>query len=241
VELYDAEWEVDYEDIKLATISPLQPDVSGPENMINKLSTVCEAALQESDFLLTLGGDHSLSLAPIRAYAKKYGKSLTVVQFDAHADLRDTWQGSPHSHACVMRRASEVTNIAQIGIRNISKKENEFINTSGHPVCRAWDITCRSAWVDRFLERLTDDVYITIDMDCFDPSVAPGVGTPEPGGLRWQEVCNIVKAIGESKNIVGADIMEVSPMPGSVVTEFTAAKLCYKVMAAALLLEKKEP
>ncbi|HJM82853.1 MAG TPA: agmatinase [Nitrospinota bacterium] len=239
VELYDAEWNLDYEGLKLYTLNPMEPDVTGPESMINKLQSVCETALQKCDFLLTLGGDHSLTSGPVRAYVKKFDKSLTVIQIDAHADLRKTWQGSPYSHACVMRRVSEVAKIAQIGIRSMSKEENAFIYSSGHPVCKIWDMAENTNWIDKFMDQLTDNVYITIDMDCFDPSVAPGVGTPEPGGLMWQEVCNIIRVIGESKNVVGADIMEVKPQPGSIVTEFTAAKLCYKIIAAAMLIDKK--
>ncbi|MDH4182706.1 MAG: arginase family protein, partial [Nitrospinota bacterium] len=165
-------------------------------------------------------------------------KSLTVVQFDAHTDLRDQWQGSPYSHACVMKRVIDLAPIVQIGVRNISRGEWNFLKKSGHPVYPAWEIAGRTDWIPDMVEKLTDDVYITFDLDCLDPSVVPGVGTPEPGGMGWAQVCSAIRAIGERRRIVGADVMELRPLPGSNQSEFAAAKLCFRLLGAALMLKR---
>ena len=182
------------------------------------------------------GGDHSLTTAAVRSLARRFEETLTVVQIDAHADLRTKYQGSPFSHACVMRRAAELAPIVQIGVRNMSKVENDFIKNSGHPVYPAWDIAGKTGWIGPMVDSLTENVYITFDLDGFDPSVVPGVGTPEPGGLSWDDAMNIIHAIGSKRKIVGADVMELRPIPGSVQSEFAAAKLSFKLLSAALLL-----
>lgn len=237
VELYDPEWDVDCERLDVALLNEVEPDISGPEEMVAKTEAVYDAALEKAGFVLMLGGDHSLTTAAVRTVARRYEGSLTVVQFDAHADLRDKYQGSPYSHACVMRRAHELAPIVQAGIRNVSKVEKDFMDESGHPVFMAWDIAGKTDWIGRLVDSLSDNVYITFDLDGFDPAVVPGVGTPEPGGLGWRDATEAIRAIGQSKNIVGADIMELKPLAGSHQSEFVAAKLAFKTLAAALLLK----
>ncbi|MDH5757538.1 MAG: agmatinase [Nitrospinota bacterium] len=236
VELFDAEWGLDYEKLRLATLNEVEQDVRGPEAMVNRLEKIYTATMKKAGFILMLGGDHSLSTAAIRPLAAKYHKTLTVVQFDAHTDLRDQWQGSPFSHACVMRRAVEVAPIVQIGVRNISKGEWGFIKKSKHPVYPAWDIDGNDDWIEKMVANLTEHVYITFDLDGLDPSVMPGVGTPEPGGMSWRQACAAIRAIGSSRKIVGADVMELRPLPSSVQSEFAAAKLAFRLLGAALMM-----
>ncbi len=237
VELYDTQWNVDNERLGLTLLNEVEPDVCGPEETIAKVETVYEATLDKTGFVLMLGGDHSLTTAPVRSLARRFEKTLTVVQIDAHTDLRDKYQGSPFSHACVMRRVIELAPIVQIGVRSISKVESDFIKTSGHRVYPAWDVAGQTDWIEPMVDALTENVYITFDLDGFDPSVAPGVGTPEPGGLSWGDAINIIHAIGSKRKIVGADVMELRPIPGSVQSQFTAAKLCFKLLSAAFLLK----
>ncbi|VAX18714.1 Agmatinase [hydrothermal vent metagenome] len=236
VELYDTQWNVDCERLRLTLLNEVEPDVSGPEKTIAKVETVYEAAFDKTGFVLMLGGDHSLTTAPVRSLARRFGETLTIVQIDAHTDLRDKYQGSPFSHACVMRRAIELAPIVQIGVRSISKVESDFIANSGHPVYPAWDVAGKTGWIGPMVDSLTENVYITFDLDGFDPSVVPGVGTPEPGGLSWDDAMNIIHAIGLRRKIVGADVMELRPVPGSVQSEFASAKLCFKLLSAAMLL-----
>ena len=238
VELFDAEWSLDYEKLRLATLNEVEQDVRGPEAMVKKLEKIYTATMKKAGFVLMLGGDHSLSTAAIRPMANKYKRSLTVVQFDAHTDLRDEWQGSPFSHACVMRRAVEVAPIVQIGVRNISRGEWGFIKKSKHPVYPAWAIEGNNGWIEEMVENLTEHVYITFDLDGLDPSVVPGVGTPEPGGMSWRQACAAIHAIGSRRKIVGADVMELRPLPSSVQSEFAAAKLCFRLLGAALMLNQ---
>lgn len=238
VETYDLAWGVDYEELSITLLDEVEQIVTGPDKMLDTVESVYRAVSEKVPFILTLGGEHSLTTAPVRVLSEKYKGSLTVVQFDAHADLRESYQGSPYSHASVMRRVIEMAPITQIGIRNASKPEWEFINESGHPVYYAWDVAGRTDWIDGMIDKLNDNVYITFDLDGFDPAVAPGVGTPEPGGLGWRETVEAIRRIGKKRNIVGADVMELKPIPGSVVSEFAAARLAFKLLGAALMLER---
>ncbi len=184
-------------------------------------------------FPLLLGGEHSISFGAVRAAAQRHN-NLSVLQFDAHADLRDEYTGGKFSHASVMRRVLEITpDIVQVGIRSFSGEE-----AAECPAQIAKIITPRMVRDDAkgaiaaILERLTDNVYVTFDMDAFDPAYAPGVGTPEPGGLNWFEVVDILGAVIERKNVVGADVVETMPLGGKqITTEFLAARLAAKIIA----------
>ena len=240
VELFDPEWGLDYEDLTIATLNEMEIDVAGPEAMLEKTERVYKEALEKAGFVLMLGGDHSLTTAAVRQVAPLHEGALSVVQFDAHTDLRDSWQGSKFSHASVMSRVKEMAPIVQVGVRNISRGEWEFIGESGHPVYPAWELDGRDdGWIDQMTSGLKENVYITFDLDCLDPSIMPGVGTPEPGGMGWRQACDAIKAIGQRRRIVGADLMELRPIPGTHQSEFLAARLGFRLLGAALLLEKK--
>ncbi|MFP4356028.1 MAG: agmatinase [Phycisphaerae bacterium] len=187
--------------------------------------------LEEGKFLLTLGGEHSITAPLVAATAQALGP-ISVLQIDAHADLRDSYDGTRHSHAAVMRRVLEITpDICQVGIRNISKEEYEDCRRQIDAVFSPSRIRRQADWIDRAIGRLGPTVYLTIDIDGLDPSIAPGTGTPEPDGLSWVQAIDLLEALFRRRNVVAADIVEVRPIPPNHVTEFLAAKLAYKIIA----------
>jgi len=185
--------------------------------------------LDDKKFAVALGGEHSISFPIIRAFIEKY-KNLSVLQLDAHADLRDEYENSRYSHACVMRRVTEITeNIVQLGIRSLSSEEAQFIKDRSLYVAFAHELK-RDGFQKELIEQLKPDVYITIDMDFFDPSVIPSTGTPEPGGFFWNETMDFLKEVFTKRNVVGFDVVELSPMDGLVHPDFFAAKMIYKLL-----------
>ena len=187
--------------------------------------------VRRGQFLISLGGEHSITSGLVQAVHSRFRK-LSVLQIDAHADLRDSYQGSPYSHASVMRRIHEMGIPAVgVGIRNYCAAEARFIRAAEKPLFSAR--TCHDSpdWIERVVEKLTDDVYVTIDIDGFDPAYAPGTGTPEPGGLNWFQVTDLLAAVVQSRRVVAADVVEVRPVPGMLVTEFLAARLIHRLMA----------
>jgi agmatinase len=185
--------------------------------------------LNDKKFLCVLGGEHSVSQAPVKA-AKRLYKDISVLQFDAHLDLRDAYLGDKYSHASVMSRVEEDAPIVQVGIRSFSEEEYEKIKNGNYNIFYAKDIHDNKSWFNRAIERLSDNVYITFDIDAFDPSIIPGTGTPEPGGLSWYLVCDFLKEVFFNRNVIGVDIVEVAPQESSSVSEFVASKLLYKMM-----------
>jgi agmatinase len=177
-----------------------------------------------------LGGEHLLSLGMIQAVASRT-EDLSILQLDAHADLRQTYQGAEHSNACVMRLASRYGPLVPVGIRSLSAEEIRWSEQEDLPVFYAKDICNRSDWQEKVVAQLHSHVYITIDLDVFDPAVMPAVGTPEPGGLHWYEVLKLLRSVCQAKKVVGADIMELCPQPGNIAPDFFAAKLAYKLLA----------
>lgn len=234
VELYDEELGREtYRKVPVATLDPLEADVSGPEAMVRGVEAAARKVVKDGKFLLALGGEHGISSGLVRAVRGRY-RDLSVLQIDAHADLRDSYQGSPYSHACVMRRIHEAkVDAVGVGIRNYSAAEARFIREAGKRIVSAR--TCREGrdWIGQVVAGLSDHVYVTIDIDGFDPAFAPGTGTPEPGGLDWYQVTDLLAAVARAKRIVSADIVEVRPLAGNPVTEFLAAKLAYRLLGLA--------
>jgi agmatinase len=232
VELYDEDLGRESWQAGIATLDPLEPDSRGPEPTLERIQKAARKVVRDGKFLLTLGGEHSISIACIAAVHAKH-KQLSVLQIDAHADLRDSYQGSPHSHAAVMRRVVDlgVPHVG-VGIRNICKEEAAFIKKAGIQLITARQCHEEAAadWIARAIEPLTEQVYVTIDIDGFDPAYAPGTGTPEPGGLNWYQVADLLAAAAKEREIVAADIVEVRPIPPNEVTEFLAAKLAYRLV-----------
>jgi agmatinase len=236
LETYDLELGVEtFDKIGIHTLDEIEPDVDSPKSMISRVEELVSEVITKKKFPVMLGGEHSISTGAVRALKKKYS-DLSVLQIDAHADLRDEFENSMYSHACVMRRIrEEVDKVVQVGIRSITKDEMEFIHSEKIEKSIQF-----GAYIDRgkVLKNLSKNVYVSIDLDGFDPSFCPGVGTPEPGGLNWEEVIRLLHSVCEHKNVVGFDIVELAPIPGSNQSEFLAAKLAYKMLGYSLLLNK---
>ena len=231
VERYDEVLRVVPADLGIHTLEPLE--VAAACDFVSaEVARVTEHLLADKKVLVMLGGEHSISVGAVQAFKKNYDE-LCVLQLDAHADLRDTYGGKRCSHATVMRRCLEVAPVTQVGIRSLSKEEADLLETEAK-VTTYFAHELRSQGLanltDEILSTLTDEVYLTIDIDVFDPAFVPGTGTPEPGGLDWNEVTTFLRALAGKKQIVGFDIVEVAPHPGTVISEFLAAKLAYRMM-----------
>ena len=199
-----------------------------PEKMIAEVERTVGEFLTKDKFVVTIGGEHSVTIGAVRAYRKKY-ENLSVLQLDAHADLQPEYHGSKYNHGCVMARVAEICPIVQVGIRSLDIKEKPFLKTDR--VFFAQDIHNKTAWMEKAIGKLTEQVYITIDLDAFDPSILPSTGTPEPGGLGWYQVLAFLKKVSQEKEIVGFDVVELCPNKNAKSSDFTAAKLIYKLLS----------
>ncbi len=197
-----------------------------PVSVAGLLSPVA-SLLEDGKVPVILGGEHSITPLLVRACAEKY-KDLSVLQFDAHADLRDTYHGAKDNHACVMRRVLEICPAVQVGIRSISRESYEFAKKTGQLKKIHWAEHLEAP--EQITAQLSNNVYISFDVDAFDPAIMPSTGTPEPGGLLWYEALDILKAVCRQKNVVGFDVMELSPQKGNIAPDFMIAKLIYKIM-----------
>jgi agmatinase len=230
VETYDYEFKSEPCEIGIATLEEIEPESSGPEAMMETIEKTARDILNDGKFLLSPGGEHSVSYPLVKAHKAKF-PGLSVLHIDAHSDLRDTYQGSRYSHACVMSRISEVCDFVSVGIRSFCDSENERRAIRSGRIISSRDYDLNS--IPNILSMLSSDVYITFDLDGLDPSVMPAVGTPEPGGLLWNEAIELLTKIGREKRIVGADVVELAPIPGLIYPDFTAARLAYKIISVA--------
>lgn len=183
---------------------------------------------------MTLGGEHSITSGIVKAFKERYD-DLSVLQIDAHADLREDFEGSRHSHACAMKRAMEICPVVQVGIRSLSYEESELIKEKKLKVFWAKDIADNDKWFDDAINRLSKNVYITIDLDGFDPSIMPSVGTPEPGGLGYYHVLRFLKRVFNKRNVVGFDVVELCPNENDISSDFTAARIIYKLIGCKFM------
>ncbi|OGC06608.1 agmatinase [candidate division WOR-1 bacterium RIFCSPLOWO2_02_FULL_46_20] len=204
-----------------APIHTLQPVA------VKRLESRIAALLRDEKIPVILGGEHSLTTLGLKPI-KKFYNNISVLQLDAHADLRDSYQGRKDSHACVMRRVLEICPAVQVGQRSISGEEWKFAKKTGQFRKIHWAGKLRA--LPEIVRQLSSNVYISIDVDVFDPGIVPAVGTPEPGGLSWYEVLEILKKVCSAKNVVGFDVVELSPRRDDLVSDFTVAKLVYKLM-----------
>lgn len=233
VELFDEESGRECHRAGIATLDPIVPNRAGPEAMHEDLFRAARRIVRDGKFLIGLGGDHSISSALVRAVMAKH-KKLSVLQIDAHHDLRDTFEGTAYSHACVMRRILGLgASIVSVGSRTADADESRFMRQRRIVSIGARQCHFSSDWLDLVMAALGDPVYITIDIDAFDPAYAPGTGTPEPGGLDWYQVTGLLRRTAAERKVVAADVVEVMPIPGQVVTEFLGARLVYKLVAYA--------
>lgn len=234
IELYDQELDQEPYEVGVATLPALELTGAGPETAIRDLRAAYDAILNAGGekFVIALGGEHSISSAPILSWAERMkGKRLSVLQFDAHTDLRPEYEGSPYSHAAVMHRVQQNVDLVAVGIRALTREERELARRSDHiHLFLADDIHSGDAWMDDVLSKLGENVYISFDVDGFDPSLVPATGTPEPGGLQWYPVMKLLRRVFRERNVVSADVVELAPIPGLAAPDFLVAKLVYKMI-----------
>jgi len=232
LERIDEETLFDWGDLSLHTLPAVIPDAD-PDAALGQMKAAAEQVLRARKSLLTLGGDHAVSIGPILAAAEMY-PDVGVLQVDAHMDLRDEWNGSRYNHACVMRRVAETAHppIVQVGIRAFSRQEFEFAqkHSNIHTLYAHQIDQAGAEWIDRAIQTLPQRVYLSIDLDGLDPSVVPGTGTPEPGGLTYRQLVGLIRAVGRSRSVVAADITELAKIEGTQVSEYTAAKIAAKIL-----------
>lgn len=232
LELYDIELNREIYKVGIHTLPKVQPLLNSPEEMIDRVYRVAGELTRQAKFVVMFGGEHSLSLGMVQALKEKI-QDLSVLQLDAHADLRDEHLGTKYSHACVMRRILELCPIVQVGIRSLSWEEQRFlVQNKMHPFFATPSSDLASP--EDITALLSDNVYITIDLDVFDPSIVPAVGTPEPGGMRWHEVLNLLRTVTLHKRVIGFDLVELCPKEGPASCAFLAAKLAYKLIGYAI-------
>ena len=229
MELYDEELDAETYRAGIHTVPPLEAVAAGPEGMLDRVEEAIDGVFELGKIPVMLGGEHSITLGAIRAAVKRYPK-LSVLHLDAHADMRVSYQRTPYSHACIGRRMLELCPVVQAGIRSMSIEEAAFLRKGTVPVFSAADIRKDRTWVNKALRRLSKDVYISVDLDALDPSVMPATGTPEPGGMLWQDVLELIREVCRKRRVVGFDVVELAPIPGMVAPDFLAARLAYRMM-----------
>ena len=231
MELYDEEIGINTaEKIGISTLKELNVKKDKPEAMLEKVKKAVKIVADDKKMPVILGGEHSISSAPVEILKERYN-NLSVLQLDAHADLRNRYNGTIYSHACIMHRILDLdVPFVQVGIRSVCEEDTRVIKRKKIPVFWAKDIYNNNNWFDKAISKLSDNVYVTIDLDVFDPSIMPSTGTPEPGGLTWYNVINFLKEVAKQKNIVGFDVVELAPNKDNIAPDFMAARLVYKMV-----------
>lgn len=233
IELYDQELDAEPYEVGIATLPPLSLSRAGAEQAIAELRKAYDAVLDQGDhrFIIMLGGEHSITSAPVLAWADRLDTRLSVLQIDAHTDLRPEYEGTPWSHASVMARCMDRVDITAVGIRAMTREERDLERSRDNiHIFFADDIHSGDGWIDSVMNTLGDTVYITFDVDGLDPSLIPSTGTPEPGGLTWYPTLKLLRRVFTERRVVAADIVELAPLPGLQAPDFLMAKLAYKMV-----------
>lgn len=227
IELYDLELEKDPSKKGIFTLEMLEPSKNSTKETMVRIEKVVSQLLRDKKLMIMLGGEHSITFGALSAFAKKI-KNLSVLQLDAHTDLRDEFEGTKYHQACVMKRIRELgLPVTQVGIRSIDESEADYIKKKKIKTI----FYAPNLDINKIVTTLRKNVYLTFDLDVLDPSIMPSVGTPEPGGLGWYEVLDLIEKVAKNKNIVGADVVELCPIPGFHAPDFLAAKLVYKIIS----------
>lgn len=226
LELYDVQYQIEACNAGIHTDQHAY-DLSSPDNMVQSVYQRVKHFMELQKFPILLGGEHSVSVGAIKAMSEQY-EDLTVLQIDAHADLRDEYHDSIYNHACVMCRAQDYARVVQVGIRNVCTEEMH--NLVPENVFYAHDIYNTEEWMDKAVGRLTQNVYVTFDLDGLDPSILPATGTPLPGGLQWYPTLRFLDKVFRQRNVVGFDVVELCPQPDNKVSDVLAATLVYKMI-----------
>ena len=230
MELWDEETQTDVHSIGIFTLPEMEFPFASMDDVVKEIRRVTAEIVNRDKFVFILGGEHSITPAAVGAVAAKF-PGLSVLQIDAHADLRESFMGTPHNHACAMRRTLEFARTTQVGIRSLSPEEAAAAPALGTQIFYDFNMRENGDWIDRVVDTLSQHVYITIDVDGLDPAIMPATGTPEPGGLSWYETLALLRRVIERRTVVGCDVVELSPMPGHVAPNFLCAKLVYKILS----------
>lgn len=230
MEFYDIETDSEVFTHGIATLEPVT-EASSPEAMAEEVKQRVDIILKDKKFPVLLGGEHSVSIGAFQAMTKHYD-TFSILQLDAHSDMRDEYEGSPYNHACVMARGKDITaSVAQVGIRSTAIEEKHNIDRDRIFYAHEIKESGNSTWMYEVSQQLHDNVYVTIDLDVFDPAYMPSTGTPEPDGLNYREVLNFLKLINARHNIIGLDVVELCPNPTNKAPDFLAAKLIYQILS----------
>jgi agmatinase len=230
MELWDEETGTDVHRIGIFTMPEMEFPFATMDEVVAEIRRVAAELVARDKFPIVLGGEHSITAPVVAALAAKH-PGLSVLQIDAHADLRDSYMGTPHNHACAMRRVLEHARATQVGIRSLSTEEAAAAPTLPTEIFYDFNMRRDTQWIERVVDSLSESVYITIDCDGLDPAIMPSVGTPEPGGLSWYETLGLLRRVMESRKVVGCDLVELCPTPGNVAPTFLCAKLVYKMLS----------
>jgi agmatinase len=243
MELFDLVLERDTYKVGITTLPEVAPNSDSPAATIARVQSVVDELLTDGKFVVTLGGEHTVAVAPVRAHAARY-ENLSVLAFDAHADMRPAYLDSEYNHACTLRRSLEAVGgvrqdgsrprLVHVGLRSAEREEYEYLRTNNIPIFPAHTFRTLTEGAEQVAELLTDNVYVTIDIDCLDSGIMPAVGTPEPGGLTWWDVTNVLTAVARRRRIVGFDITELAPDYGLRAHAQLVAKLAYRAIGLAL-------
>jgi agmatinase len=230
MELWDEETGTDVHGIGICTLPEIEFPFARIDDVMREIHRVAAEIVSRGKFPFVLGGEHSITAPVVEALAARH-PGLSVLQIDAHADLRDTFMGTPYNHACAMRRVLDHARTTQVGIRSLSPEEAAA--APGLPTRIFYDHNMREdpSWMDRVVDSLSETVYITIDADGLDPAIMPAVGTPEPGGLSWYETLKLLRNVIQARHVVGCDLVELAPLAGNVAPNFLCAKLVYKILS----------
>lgn len=233
LELYDLDLDREIYRVGIATLPEVEPLLTSPQDMIDRVYQLVKGLVQRGKFVVMLGGEHSLSLGAVRAL-KEHFRNLSVLQLDAHADLRDEYLGTKYGQASVMRRVRELCPICQVGVRSLSWEEKQFLMENRMRPFYMSDLAPNTGVLERIVDSLTEDVYVSIDVDVLDPSIMPAVGTPEPDGMTWRQALDIIKAVALHRHVVGFDLVEFCPGQGPDSCAFLLAKLAYRLIGYAV-------
>jgi agmatinase len=229
MELWDEETATDVHSIGIFTLPEMELPFATMDEVIDEIRRVASELVMRNKFPFVLGGEHSITAPVVAALAERH-RGLSVLQIDAHADLRESFMGTAHNHACAMRRVLDHAPVTQVGIRSLSPEEARDIPSLKTRVFYDFNMRAEPNWIDHIVDSLSDTVYITIDCDGLDPAIMPAVGTPEPGGLSWYETLALLRRVIQSRRVVGCDLVELCPLPGNVAPNFLCAKLVYKIL-----------
>jgi len=229
IEIYDEELEKNISDVGICTLEELKSGEKS-ETMVNIINEKIKELINDKKFIIVVGGEHSITPGVVKAISEK-NDDLSILQLDAHTDLREEYDGTKFSHACAMKRSREFTkNIVPVGIRSLCDGEADFIKKNNIKIFWAKDIFNKDNWIDEVISKLSKNVYITLDLDVLDPSIMPSVGTPEPGGLYYYQLLKLLKKVFMGRNVVGFDVVELCPNENNKSPDFTAAKIIYKMI-----------